>query len=263
MGSKSYFLKNKKNKVKGNLAQGNTLDNGIVRVVINPKTGDISSLTYGAHEFVDSKAACNLNSYRYLHGDDSPDKASGTGNVKISIRENGPLVSTLLVESEAEGCNSLSREVTIIAGQPQVEIANRIDKQAILKKEGIHIGFAFNISDPVTRVDIPWGIMELEANQLSGANRNWIAFQRWLDISNNVRGVTWCSLDTPVFESGNMTANILGAATNSPKWIRKIQPGATIYSWSLNNHWHTNFPLSQEGKIQFRYLPQTNCSGYC
>ncbi len=252
-GLKKYFLKKKKSKANGKLAQDNILDNGIVRVVIDPRTGDISSLTSGAYEFVDSKAACAINSYRYLHGDDSPDKASGTGNVKISILENGPLVATLLVESEAEGCNSLSREITIIAGQPQVEIKNIIDKQAILKKEGIHIGFAFNISDPITRADIPWGIMELEKDQLSAANRNWIAFQRWLDISNNERGVTWCSLDAPVFETGNITANILGAATNSPEWIRKIQPSATIYSWALNNHWHTNFPFSQEGKIQFRY----------
>ena len=50
-----------------------------------------------------------------------------------------------------------------------------------------------------------------------------------------------------------MTANIIGGATNSPEWIRKNEPSATVYSWALNNHWHTNFPLSQEGKIQFRY----------
>lgn len=95
--------------------------------------------------------------------------------------------------------------------------------------------------------------MELEKDQLSGANRNWIAFQRWLDISNNDFGVTWCSLDAPVFESGTITANIIGGATNSPQWIKKLEPSSTIYSWALNNHWHTNFPLSQEGKVQFRY----------
>jgi len=253
LGSKKYFLKRKKIKTVGQLAKGNTLDNGIVRISIDPQTGDISSLTNETYEFVDLQAPCALNSFRYLHGDDRPDKASGTKNVKVSIKENGPLVASLLVASDAEGCNSLSREITIIAGQPQIEIKNIVDKQAILKKEGIHFGFAFNIPEPTTRVDIPWGIMELEKDQLSAANRNWIAFQRWLDISNSERGITWCSLDAPVFETGDMTANILGAATNSPKWIRKNQPSATIYSWALNNHWHTNFPFSQEGKIQFRY----------
>ena len=235
------------------LANDNTLDNSIVRVVIDTLTGDISSLTRGAHEFVNLKSGCALNSYRYLNGKDSPDKATGAKNVKVSVRENGPLLASLLVESDAEGCKNLLRQITIIAGQPHIEITDSVDKLAILEKEGIHFGFAFNISEPVTRIDIPWGIMQVEADQLPGANRNWIAFQRWLDISNNEYGVTWCSLDAPVFESGDITANILGGATNSPQWIRKSEPSATVYSWALNNHWHTNFPLSQEGKIRFRY----------
>jgi alpha-mannosidase len=262
LGSKKYFLKTGKSTEKSTMAQGNTLDNGIVRVAVDMQTGDISGLTSGTREFVAATANSSLNSYRYLHGDESPDKASGPTDVKVSISENGPLLATLLIESQAEGCKSLTREITVIAGQPYIEIRNIADKKAILEKEGIHFGFAFNISDPVTRADIPWGIMELEKDQLSAANRNWIAFQRWLDISNSDQGITLCSLDAPVFESGSITAGILGAATNSPKWIRKIKPSATIYSWALNNHWHTNFPLSQEGKIQFRYRILPHNTGY-
>ena len=59
-----------------------------------------------------------------------------------------------------------------------------------------------------------------------------------------------------------MTANIIGSGTGSPAWIRKLQPGATIYSWALNNHWHTNFPLFQEGKIPFRYRLLPHTTGY-
>lgn len=252
-GSKVYFLKDKKITYPGSMVHDNVLDNGIVRVVVDSQSGDISSLIYGAQEFVNARSAGTLNSYRYLHGDESPQKATGTFNVNISIKESGPLVASVLVRSEAEGCNSLVREITTVAGSPVIEIKNTIDKQAILKKEGVHFGFAFDIDDPVTRVDIPWGIMELDRDQLPGANRNWITFQRWLDISNDEKGITWCSLDAPVFESGNITANIIGGATNSEKWIKKLSPAATIYSWALNNHWHTNFPLSQEGKIVFRY----------
>ena len=274
-GSKTYLLKKNKPVNEGKMVHGNVLDNGLVRVVIDPKTGDISSLKANKYEFANQNASCALNSYRYLYGNGAisagapqyaPDvkgspalftanstKASGPTDVKVAICENGPLLASIQVESKAEGCYSLTRNIVIIAGQSHIEITNVVDKQAILKKEGIHIGFAFNISDPVTRADVPWGIMELEKDQLKEANRNWIAFQRWLDISNEKLGVTWCSLDVPVFETGNMTANIIGGATNSPEWIRKNEPSSTIYSWALNNHWHTNFPLSQEGKIQFRY----------
>ncbi len=42
--------------------------------------------------------------------------------------------------------------------------------------------------------------MEIEKDQWPQANRNWLAMQRWLDISNENDGVTWCSLDTALFE---------------------------------------------------------------
>ncbi len=122
-----------------------------------------------------------------------------------------------------------------------------------MEKEGIHFGFAFDIPRGKVRVNIPWGVMELEKDQLKAGNRNWIALQRWLNISNENKGITWCSMNACTFESGDMTANIIGGAAGSPKWIRQIQPSSVIYSWALNNHWHTNFRLSQDGKINFKY----------
>ena len=253
LGSKKYILKEQKVKNVDGIAFGNVLDNGIVKVVIDKQTGDIKSFVNGNYEFADNYSSTLLNSYRYLNGEDSPGKATAAQNVKISVKENGPLLATLLITSEAEGCRSLTREVTLISGQSHLEIKNTVDKIALTEKEGIHFGFGFNIPSPVTKFDIPWGIVELEKDQLAAANRNWITFQRWLDISNEERGITFCSLDAPMFENGTITANVLGAATNSPRWIRKLEPSPTIYSWALNNHWHTNFPLSQEGVISFRY----------
>jgi hypothetical protein len=253
LGTRKYELSKKKYRAGRSMISDNMMDNGIIKVIIDTETGDISSITDGNHEYVDADANSSMNSYRYLHGDDNPEKASGTDNVKITIKENGPLMASLLIESAAEGTSHLSREVSLIAGSNHIEIINIIDKLAVKEKEGVHFGYGFNISNPVTRADIPWGIMEIEKDQLPEGNRNWIGFQRWIDISNDERGVTFCSLDAPVFESGNMTANVLGMATDSPQWIRRLDPSATIYSWALNNHWFTNFPLSQEGIIQFRY----------
>jgi len=104
--------------------------------------------------------------------------------------------------------------------------------------------------------------MEVEKDQLHGANRNWISLQRWLDVSNDEQGITWCPIDAPLFQVGSITANILGSATKSEKWIKKLEPSGTIYSWALNNHWHTNFQLSQEGKLQFRYHIKPHLGNY-
>ncbi len=253
LGSKKYILKERKVKNVDGIAFGNILDNGIVKVVIDEQTGDIKSFISGNYEFAGNNSSTLINSYRYLHGEDIPEKATTAQNVKISVKENGPVLATISVSSEAEGCRKLTREITLIAGQSHLEIKNALDKIAVTEKEGIHFGFGFNIPSPLTRFDIPWGIVELEKDQLAAANRNWITFQRWLDISNEERGITFCSLDAPMFQNGTISANVLGAATNSQRWIRKLEPSPTIYSWALNNHWHTNFPLSQEGIVSFRY----------
>ena len=262
LGSVVYTLSKKKVRSAGAIAAGYTLDNGIIRVTLDPRTGDISSLISSGYDYAESGSESLINSYRYLHGEDPPEKATSAKNVRITLKENGPLLATLQVISDAEGCRSLVREITLYSGQPFVDIRNIVDKIAVTEKEGIHFGFGFNVPSPAVRFDIPWGVTELEKDQLPEANRNWITFQRWLDISNSDRGVTFCSPDAPLFQNGTITANILGGAANSPKWIRKLEPSSIIYSWALNNHWHTNFPLSQDGSIEFRYRLLPHNSGY-
>lgn len=276
-GTKNYTLSTRSApKTDLKMAKGNTLDNGLFKVSIDPVSGDIVNITDKAGtEFVSKTDDAKINSFRYLPGTGEPAsggpqyaasatsikrddiqktvKASGPTEVTTLIRENGPLLASILVSSKAEGCNSLTREVRVIAGKPEIEIHNLIDKIAIIKKEGIHFGFAFDIPKGHTRMDIPWGVVEVEKDQLPAANRNWMSFQRWLDISNEEKGVSWCALDAPTFESGHMTANVIGGAFHSPEWISHLPLSSTIYSWALNNHWHTNYPLSQEGKLNFRY----------
>jgi alpha-mannosidase len=128
-----------------------------------------------------------------------------------------------------------------------------VDKLPLVAKDGIHFGFGFDLPQARTRVDIPWGVMEMEKEQWPQANRNWLAMQRWLDVSNDKEGVTWCSLDTPLFEYGDMTANISTGWGGRGPWLSKLNRSSTIYSWAMNNHWHTNFPLTQDGPVTFRY----------
>ena len=99
----------------------------------------------------------------------------------------------------------------------------------------------------------PMQTMEVEKDQLPQANRNWMTMQRWLNVANDKGGVTMCSLDAPLIEYGNMTANITKEWSNEGPWIEKCEPSSTIYSWVMNNHWFTNFPLTQDGPVTFRY----------
>ena len=117
--------------------------------------------------------------------------AQRNGPAKISVKENGPLVASLLVESDAPGCNKLLREIRLVSGLDRVEIIDTIDKKAVRSVEGVHIGFGFNVPNAALRINIPWGVIQPEKDQLAGACKNWFSVERWVDISNDKLGVTW------------------------------------------------------------------------
>jgi hypothetical protein len=233
---------------------GTTLENQLLRVTIDPATGNLTHLVSLAtgRNFADAKVNGGLNAFRWLPGDS--DNAQPDTGIAIDTVESGPLVVELRVCSKATGCRALSRSVRLLSGQPWVEISDVVDKLPLLPKDGVHFGFGFDIPQARTRADIPWGVMEVERDQWAAGNRNWLTLQRWLDISNAKEGVTWCSLDAPLFESGAMTANQTGDWSGERKpWLRKLEPSSAIYSWVMNNHWFSNFPLTQDGPVTFRY----------
>ncbi|MBI5385537.1 MAG: hypothetical protein HZA90_12735 [Verrucomicrobia bacterium] len=220
---------------------------------LDEKTGGIASLIYDRRELVDTNAPTALNDYFYLPGSDLKG-LQRNGPVKISVKEKGPLIASLLVESDAPGCNKLTREYRLHALRNYIEVINTVDKKAVRAKEGVHFGFGFNVPGGTVRMDVPWGVVRPEADQIAGACKNWFTVQRWVDISNDKFGVTWMTPDAPLVEVGGITANLIGSLPDPRAWKNKIEPSTTIYSWAMNNHWHTNYRAEQDGPTVFRYF---------
>jgi alpha-mannosidase len=231
------------------------LDNGKVRVVLDRASGNVIHLIERAtgREFVDASVNLGVNAFRWQPARGAGDARPDTG-VAVTVVESGPLVGELRVTSKAAGCRSVTRSIRLVAGQPSVEFSNIVDKLPLLPKDGVHFGFGFSVPNGITRVDIPWTIIQLGQEQWPAANRAWTASQHFVDISNTSKGVTWCSLDAPLFESGSITANnTAGWDGKGDVWSPQIVPNSTIYSWVMNNHWFTNTPLTQDGPVEFRY----------
>ena len=72
-------------------------------------------------------------------------EAQQAGPAKIIVKEAGPLVASLEIESEAPGCVKLDREIRAIDGLDRVDIVDMLDKKAVRDKESVHLGFAFNV----------------------------------------------------------------------------------------------------------------------
>lgn len=235
-------------------AEGTTLSHPEFTVRVDPKTGGVTSL-YSRRlkrELVDAKAATGLNDYFYLPDSDT-NGVRRNGTARITVQENGPLVASLLIESEAPGCKRLARELRVVEGLDYVEIINTVDKLPIRAKEGLHFGFGFEVPEGVVRMDVGWAMVRPEVDQIPAACKNWFSVQRWVDIANAEFGVTWSPVDAPLVELGGLTANLIGSQTDHRVWIQHLGPSQTIYSWVMNNHWHTNYRAEQEGPTVFRF----------
>ncbi|MDO6431097.1 polysaccharide lyase family protein [Flavitalea sp. BT771] len=244
------------------------LDNGVISVSIDPKTGALTSVRRSGmdNNFVDSATGNYANDYLFLNGSDTAN-LQRNGPVAITVKEKGPVLTTLSITSAAPGCNSLTREVRLVNGFDYVELINIVDKQrAELNphpgdyawantggKESLNFGFPFNVTDAAVKIDIPFAVMRPEADQIPGSCKNWLEVGQWADVSNDRLGITWVTLDAPLVQVGGVTATLLGGQTNPDVWRKKIAPTQKLYSWAMNNHWETNYRAYQEGIVTFRY----------
>ena len=232
---------------------GTTLTTPLLTVRLEAASGDITSLRRAGSDT--ELAAGKINNYLYLPGGDIKD-VQAAGPARVSVKESGPLVVSLVAESEAPGCNRLVREVRLVDGLDRVEISDLVDKKAVRTVEGVHLGFSFNVPDPVVHVNSPGTIVEPEKDQLPGACKNWFSVERWVDISDSERGVTWSTADAPLMELGGLTANLPRSQPDPNAYLKTIKASSQIYSWAMNNHWHTNYRADQEGPVWFHYALQ-------
>lgn len=239
-----------------------SLDNGRVRVRLDPASGGIIELRRaGGSNLVDTADGQALNDYLYLLGDD-PSGARKNGPVRIRVHDRGPLVATLRVESEAPGCHRLIRDIRLVAGADHVELLNTVDKQRLVArsyfdkdgKESVNFAFPFDLPEGRVHLDIPFGTIRPDEDQMPSACRNWLTVGRWADVSNGRFGVTWVTLDAPLLQIGGLTANLLNSQTNPEVWSKRVGPSRKLYAWAMNNHWGTNYRAYQEGPVQFRFV---------
>jgi hypothetical protein len=222
-------------------------------VRVSEQTGGISHLFSRllGRELVPTNSPA-LNDYFYLPGSDVAN-VQRDGLPRITVKENGPLLASLLIESDAPSCRNLKREIRVIDGVDRLEIIDTIDKLPVRTKEGVHFAYSFDVPKGVMRIDVGCAEVRPELDQIPAACKNWFSVQRWVDISNDRFGVTWSPVDAPLVEVGGITANLVGSQTDPRAWIQHLAPSQTLYSWAMNNHWHTNYRADQEGPTIFRY----------
>ena len=232
------------------IATKTTIANGLISLRTDPESGAIVELRAedDSHNLVDTRSAYAMNEYVYVAGRSPDTPLRVTGPVHATVVEHGPVVATLRIDSDAPGCESLSRELRVVSGLDYVLLRDTLDRKVVRTPEGVHIAFPFNVPQGTVRVETPWAIIRPELDQMKGGCRNWFTVYRFVDVSNDRLGATWVSLDAPMVEVGGIRADATRVG-----WLEHLEPSQTLYSYVMNNYWETNYKADQPGKTTFEY----------
>lgn len=233
-------------------ADSRTLDNGIVKVEINPALGTISSLKYNGEDF-EYVSGNGLNDFLYTERRGANPQGIGATR-HAEICDNGPLAVTARIVSDAPGCDSLTRYVTLYDGMDRVDILNSIEKQDIISWENVRFVFPFNFPHPDVTMDLPMSEIHPEREQLSGVNKHYYSLQNGLSVGDLEHGICLTTLDAPFVEMGTPSGEDYRLnPRHGYGWWRTAQISPVIYSWVMTNTWRTNYKASQGGNATFRY----------
>ena len=239
----------------------NIIQNTYYRVVFDPASGAIKSIydKQLGKELVNPASAYRANQYLYVTGGEGTqivylNKTLPEAKLAIHPSREGSVTSIrrtsygTIMTYETSGMDAphIQSQVILFNHQKKIEFINHLDKQPVNHKEAIYFSFPFAIAHPDFNYEIQNGWVDPAHNILKGGSLDWFSVRHWVRVSGREFSVGLVPLDAPLVCLGDI---------NRGTWPKVFKPkDATVYSYALNNYWHTNFIRVQQGHYTFRYV---------
>ncbi|MGD0920810.1 MAG: glycosyl hydrolase-related protein [Terriglobia bacterium] len=219
-------------------------------------------------ELVDATSPYLLNEYLYVTGGGT-EKGRGEGDeatqlirvarhlpfaeLTVHHPEQGQIVSVEktpwghVVRLTAKALNTpeIKTEIFLPDDEKRIEIRNRIRKDLTYAKEAAYFAFPWAATNPAFRFDLANGWVDPENDLLVGGANEWFAPQNWVNVDDGTASLTLAIVDAPLVSLGDI---------NRGRWpARFTKASSAVFSYALNNYWHTNTPPGQSGGFVFRY----------
>ncbi|QQA43627.1 hypothetical protein [Pelagovum pacificum] len=131
-----------------------------------------------------------------------------------------------------------------------IEVDSMIHKMPITDPESFYMVFGTTGANAKVGLDVGDRVIDAATQQIPLSCEAWIGIQRFATVATDDSALVIASPDAPL-------AQPFGIQTENAGSDRKGNDPAVAF-WLLNNHWDTNFPITQAGGIPFRFrlLPQ-------
>jgi alpha-mannosidase len=239
------------------------LESPYYRVDLDPSTGAVRSI-YDKQlqkELVDQSSPYRFGQYLYVSGGDKEPNSilqyrvlSPKPELQVHAAEKGRLISVertpygwcARMESSAANTPTISSEIRLYENTKKIEFVEDISKKEVLTKDAVYFAFPFAMEHPQFQYEIQNGVVDPAKDMYPGAGHEWFSVQHWVAVQQDGVSGTVMPLDTPLMTLGDI---------NRGAWPTEFgqRPG-TIFSYAMNNYWHTNYRAAQGGHFQFRYV---------
>lgn len=173
----------------------------------------------------------------------------------------GGLRASIRWRSAAPGHPQIEQCLTLTAGLRRLEFAVSLLKDATPRLD-VSVAFPFRMPDGRYTLEEPLHVADPEADRLPGAFANRLTVQDWLRLADEHACIVWSSLDAPVVSIARLWPDRVSPAhscrPNAAIALPPQQPhalrGGDLYSCVCHNNLATNFSVSQDGLMLFRYV---------
>jgi len=240
---------------------GTAIENAFYRVTVDPARGAISSIfdKQIGRELVDPRSPYLLDQFLYVSGGEGTRLIHITEHLpvaKLTVQRSGaatavnippaPWGSVLRYRVSGPHAPEIDVEVRLFDGAKKIEIVNRMKKEPAGDKEAVYFAFPFAAASPRFEYEGQVGTVNPASDELAGGCREWYTVGHWAQVSGGGVGAAVVPLDSPLMTFGDINRGL---------WPETFAPASsTLFSYALNNYWHTNFPRVQSGEFQFGYV---------
>jgi hypothetical protein len=238
--------------------EGNVVESRYYRVEFDPASGGIASIRDKdlGRELVDRKTPFRANQYVYVTGynqrliiDPTAPlpalKLTGSGRAKLQRIRYPGVCDTMRVVTSGPMTPRIESTIVVWDGLKRIDIKNNLTKKLTYEREGVYFAFPFAATRPVFRFEAPAAIVNPEKDMLLGGCRDWFSVQHFVEIEGRDATIAWATPDAPLACFQDIDRG---------KWLTEL-PMFTghLYSYVMNNYWHTNYLAGQGGDFAFRY----------
>jgi hypothetical protein len=242
-------------------ASDETVENQFYRVKVDPNSGSILSIydKQLQHELVDAHSPYKFGQYLYVTGGDgdtqmiNPFPALPPGVLTIHPASNGkylgvekmPWGESIRLTSSGVNTPEIQTEVLLFNDKKRIEFRYHVNKKYTTDKEGVYIAFPVAVTKPEFEYATQQQWIDPAHDMAKGGSLEWFNVQGWMAAHDSQVAVGIVPLDASLASFGDI---------NRGQWPGVFQPkSGTLFSYIMNNYWHTNYRAGQGGEFTFRY----------